>query len=341
MLQASYEEPVPHNALHNAADGAVASAACDAAAQSDADTRTVAALASGEAASDILVSGEVVENDAGGPRLAIDVTPFDESGRVHPFDGNVSLMILSPGANGTKQSVGRWDFNAKEVHASIDPSANEPTMRFHVELPAGTAVGNSTQLWVRLVPAEGQKQLAHANVDLTRPGVFSSQTNKIWKSEESVLAASYEEPVDRVAELTESPDTPATMNEGTWATAAPGRPANLAQDLASPTQGCAHVEPADSAAGVGKHCGARSEASLRQTARRNQSIAIGRKNGRASSRADRYESRASSTPRALGRGTLRQCTTQRGGETELVCYSLDEGCAFALLSRRAPIGGRW
>ena len=228
VLQASYEEPVPNTEPQQTPpDGAFASATVVSPQTShDAPTQ------------DILVSGEVVENDAGGgPRMAIDVTPFDESGRVQPFEGNVSLMILAPDANGKKQSVGRWDFKPKEVQASVDPNANEPTMRFHVEVPAGTPFGKATELWVRLVPIEGPKQLAHANVDLTRPGVFSSQTNKIWKSEETVLAASYEEPVESAEPAIESMAPSGTLVEGIWATATPNRPANLTQDLASPTQG--------------------------------------------------------------------------------------------------------
>ena len=61
---------------------------------------------------EILLTGEVVANDdGGGPRLAIEVVPFDATGRVESFDGKVSLMLLVPmtGACAAKSGpLGLW-----------------------------------------------------------------------------------------------------------------------------------------------------------------------------------------------------------------------------------------
>lgn len=182
---------------------------------------------SSESASNVLLSGEVVANDAGGgPRLMVDVIPFAASGRVEVFDGSVSLMLLANDDDGRQRSIGRWDFGPHDVRTAIDTNTSEPTMRFYVELPAGTPAGEATQLWVRLVPQSGPKLLAHANIDLAQPGVFSSRTDKLWPTEETVLAASY-------VEETSTPvtDVAATMNDGAWATAQPGKPANLPPEM--------------------------------------------------------------------------------------------------------------
>jgi len=193
----------------------------------DSSPRVLAALhndpTESETSSNVLLSGEVVANDAGGgPRLMVDVVPFDASGRVEAFDGSVSLMLLTSGGDGRQQSIGRWDFGPNDVRAAIDTSASEPTIRLYVELSAGATVSEATQLWVRLVPRDGAKLLAHANVDLAQPGVFSSRTDKLWPTEETILAASYVE-----ESSTPASDVAATMSEGDWAIAQPGKPANL------------------------------------------------------------------------------------------------------------------
>ena len=207
-----------------------------------------------ETSTSVLLSGEVIANKSGGgPRLMIDVVPFAQSGRVQPFDGTASLMLLANG-DGSQHNLGRWDYSEADVRAATQLIASEPTVRFFIELPADTPVSGATQLWLRLIPRDGGKLLAHAKVDLTRPSVFSSNSNQIWPSEESVVAAGYvakpgnsssSPSKSQVAEspLPESPsaessnaesagaETPsdirATTVEGKWAVAAPGKPANL------------------------------------------------------------------------------------------------------------------
>ncbi|HEX5471172.1 MAG TPA: hypothetical protein VFW73_04765 [Lacipirellulaceae bacterium] len=172
--------------------------------------------------SGVLLSGEVVANDnGGGPRIVIDVQPRESSGRDAPFDGHVSLMLVSVDTDGRQNKLARWDFGPQDVRAAFDAKGNGQTMRFHVELPADTKVGGNTELWVRLAANGGNKLLSHASVDLTRPGVFSSNTDMIRPRDQSVVAASYEQSAAEPGEV------PAPLNEGKWATAAPDKPANL------------------------------------------------------------------------------------------------------------------
>jgi hypothetical protein len=172
-------------------------------------------------APNILLTGEVVANDnGGGPRLVIDLESFDQSGRSAPFDGNVSLALLTS-EGGVQCRLARWDFGPDDVRSAVDATASEPTMRFLVELPAGTRVDGATELWAKLAPTDGAKLFSHAKVNLAKPGAFSSRSDKVWASEESVVAASYVDasamPIDAVA----------TINESKWSTAKPGKPAIL------------------------------------------------------------------------------------------------------------------
>jgi hypothetical protein len=201
VQQASYDAPIERRAGN-----------VDASAQVDADP---------VASTDVLLSGEVVANEnGGGPRLVIDVESFDQSGRSTPFDGNVSLALVAS-FGGTQQRLARWDFGPDDVRSAVGASASESTMRFMVELPSDTKVDGATQLLARLRPTNGGSILSHAKLDLSKPGLFSSRTDKIWASEESIVAASYDEPAS------EQPEPAPAMNEGTWATAVPGKPAIL------------------------------------------------------------------------------------------------------------------
>jgi hypothetical protein len=173
------------------------------------------------ASPDVLLSGEVVANDSGGaPRLLIDIESFDKSGHTAKFDGNVSLALLTSDG-GVQRRLARWDFGPEDVRAAIDTTASEPTMRFRVELPAGTKADGATELWAKLAPTGGVRLFSHAKLSLAKPGVFSSCTDKLWASEESVVAASYVATSTRPAEIT------ASINESEWSTAKPGKPAIL------------------------------------------------------------------------------------------------------------------
>jgi hypothetical protein len=200
-----------------------------------------------ETAGDVLLSGEVVQNsDGGGPRLAVDIEPFDRSGKNQPFDGSISLMLVATGG-GVPSNLGRWDFGPEDVRAALDSGSSEPVIRFHIELPAGTDVHGSKELWVRLAPTSGEKLLCHARVDLSEPGVFSSKANKLWASEESVVAASYVELSPQLADIA------ATVKESNWAVAQPGRPANLAPESDRVAGGWkASKEPLPEIAGASK-----------------------------------------------------------------------------------------
>jgi hypothetical protein len=226
---ASYEAPSTGKTTES--KSSVYSAAENTAGQSGSDRPSqVMPIMSAE----VLLSGEVVANDDGAPRLAIDVQTFDEAGHAVRFDGTASLAIVNS-ANGVQQRLARWDFGPDDVRAAADPNAGDPAMHFRVELPVGTKIEGKNELLVRLVPTTGASLLSHARLDLSKPGLFSSRTDKIWQSNDSVMAASYNEPATEAETGADDPAPP--INEGAWATAAPGKPANLPADNGEPSAG--------------------------------------------------------------------------------------------------------
>jgi hypothetical protein len=122
----------------------------------------------------VWLHGEVLVNeDHGGPRLVVDVETFDSSSTAVPFEGTLSLMLLEPNGEDEQHSLARWDFSAEDVQAAADP-ANTSALRFYLELPADTECTEPAEIWVRLMPADKDKLLTHAEINLAKPGKFSS-----------------------------------------------------------------------------------------------------------------------------------------------------------------------
>jgi hypothetical protein len=170
--------------------------------------------------------GEVVEGDPGaGPRLVVNVEIIDEAGSGAISAGEVSLMLLAQNGKRGQQSLARWDFGNEDIQAAKQDAAEERIMQFYLELPAETPRLESTELWARLVPSEGEKLLARASVDLRRPGLFASMEGSERTEEvrdEPAIAA------DGNAEAAGFPARiAASLIEGDWTIARPGEPANL------------------------------------------------------------------------------------------------------------------
>jgi hypothetical protein len=177
--------------------------------------------------------GEVHASQAGGgPRFVVNVEPLDEL-ETGPFEGEASLMLLAPKKPRHQQRLARWDFGGEDVKTAREDAGDDHALRFYLELPATTPIDPSTELWVRLVPRDGEKLLAHTKVDLSLPGRFASSTasgmNEMTgrlgqgpgMSRESRVDAPGAPPI-----RTQDGDT-ASLLEGDWSIARPGQPANL------------------------------------------------------------------------------------------------------------------
>lgn len=163
----------------------------------------------------VLVRGDVLPDDGqSGPRLLVDVEPLGASGGPAEFAGELSLMILD--TTGDKpQGIARWDFSPDQLAELLgeDPG---PTMEFPLQLPADTPTRQPLEIWARLVPAGGEKVLAHAELHLNRPGEFSSvRPQPVVLQEETAQQVAEEEPANKVAnEIVESESV--ALSAGDW-----------------------------------------------------------------------------------------------------------------------------
>jgi len=167
----------------------------------------------------VSLHGEVVANESGGgPRLAVDVEPLDTAGRGIPFNGELSLMLLARQPDGGEQSLARWDYGPDDVASALDSEAGRHVMRFYLELPPDTPIADNSQIWVRLVPPGRDKVLAHAPIQLDRPGQFASHVEEPTATPIPVSIA-------------------ANLIESEWTIARPGQPANLPKKDDDPSGG--------------------------------------------------------------------------------------------------------
>ena len=181
-----------------------------------------------------------------------------------------------------------------------------------------TPVGEATRACgCGSMPSDGAKLLAHAKVNLTQPGVFSSNGGtRFGQSEETVVAASYEEPAAPPAPSTDVATT--SMTEGDWAIAEPGKPANLpAEASMTPAKRLASVERTDSA-GDGERCRGSRRAKRRQQAARAKSRPRSRRRHR--NRLPRIRPSSGRDGRLSGPATSGE---SRGDAAELVGDAVD------------------
>jgi hypothetical protein len=170
---------------------------------------------------DVLLRGEVLANDGGGPRLVVDVQRLDPVGGAVKFDGTISLMLLARDDKDQPQNLARWDFDVDDVRSAVDPSAGEHGMRFYLELPADTPIGQATEIWVRLLPRDGMKVLAHTRVNLQQSSAFSSGIADPPRAPALAVAShSTTTPHD-------ASDSKSNLGTGEWTTARPGQLRNL------------------------------------------------------------------------------------------------------------------
>jgi hypothetical protein len=212
IATASYTESIN-------SDGEAASAAVEKAAQQSTTTDNPP--------NPVSLRGEVIANDSGGgSRLMVDVERLNPSGQGTEFDGKLSLLLLERSEDNIPQNLARWDFSADDVQSAAEPSAGEHAMRFYLELPADTPDSHASEIWVRLLPRDGKKLLAHADIDLRQPGEFASQrvAPSITTTQTAPTKASSQN-------LDDSSSVPSTADsnagKGEWTTARTGPIADL------------------------------------------------------------------------------------------------------------------
>jgi hypothetical protein len=194
-------------------------------------------VASAPAVSDVWLHGEVVANQTGGgPRMLVKVEPLDAEGRPIAFSGPLSLMLMGPVEGGVQVPVARWDYRPQDVRAALSADGDGKTIQFHLELPPDTPTSDGTQLWVRLLQRQGAKLLAHADIKLQEPGLFSSRSEvrsdhaagSPLDADTAPMVATAGE--DGGAMPTGTASASSEVFDGGWTIARPGQPGGITKD---------------------------------------------------------------------------------------------------------------
>jgi hypothetical protein len=197
---------------------------------------------------EVWLRGEVVANETGGgPRILVEIEPLDAKGRATAFNGPLSLMLMAPAEGGVPVPVARWDYRPQDVRAAVQVNGDGKTIQFHLELPPDTPTSEETQIWVRLLKRGGAKLLAHADIKLGEPGLFSSRAETgrddgkpfgaIRDAAPMAATANEEGAIARQAGgrslATGETAVNSEMIDGGWTIARPGQPAGIPKDAAT------------------------------------------------------------------------------------------------------------
>jgi hypothetical protein len=179
----------------------------------------------GEVATAVVLRGEVeLDDQTDGPRVLAEVEPVDDAGQLVNFRGRLSLMVLDPVAIEREQQLARWDFEPKDLGQLAKRAKHGTSFEFPLQLPAEVPKDRPLELWVRLLPEDGEKVLGRTTLDLSRAGRFASvevkpATKKTGSSPVRVATA----------ESDVKPERPAThhridtdVRQSGWQTARPG-----------------------------------------------------------------------------------------------------------------------
>jgi len=165
----------------------------------------------------VAVLGEVVtKNGANGPRVLVEVVPLDAAGESTEFEGELSVMFLAPGADDAR-ALARWDFSAEELPQFVRQSAAGTSFAFPLQLPPKTPTQKPLELWVRLVPSEGDKLLGRTSIDLGRPGRFASDEPQSAEPVAQAASAVVRSPCPSAVQV-----EPRMYEDNGWSVALPG-----------------------------------------------------------------------------------------------------------------------
>ena len=150
----------------------------------------------GKAATAVVLRGEVrLDDRKSGPRVLVEVVPVDDEGRPAEFRGRLSLLVLDPTAREREQQLARWDFQPDELEPMAKQDERGTSFEFPLQLPAEAPTNRPLELWVRLMPEDGEKLLGRTTMDLSRAGQFASVEVKPTKLKpESILVATADRP---------------------------------------------------------------------------------------------------------------------------------------------------
>lgn len=127
----------------------------------------------------VVVHGEVqidvakADEENSGPRVLLNVEPVDADGKCVAFHGSVSVLVLDAAAPEKQRQLARWDFSPDDL-AEVAGEAANGSYVLPLQLPIESPKNRPLELWVRLLPEDGEKLLGRTTMDLSRSGRFAS-----------------------------------------------------------------------------------------------------------------------------------------------------------------------
>ncbi len=171
----------------------------------------------------VSLNGEVRLNDAeSGPRVLLQVAAVSDDGQSTELDGTLSLLVLDPAAREEEQQLARWDFDTDELQSLAKHSKTGRSFQFPLQLPVDSPTDRPLELWVRLMPADGEKLLGRTTLDLGRAGQFASVEAKPAKPSRPAVKLTSAEETGKPFQRDVIRKQDFVVEQNGWQTAKPG-----------------------------------------------------------------------------------------------------------------------
>jgi hypothetical protein len=121
---------------------------------------------------EVQVGSRDSDPEAVGPRVLLNIEPVDDQGAPLEFHGRMSLLVLDPAAADKQRQLARWDFSNQQLAELATPA--DQGYELPLQLPIESPTNRPLELWVRLLPEDGEKVLGRTTLDVGRPGKFAS-----------------------------------------------------------------------------------------------------------------------------------------------------------------------
>lgn len=123
---------------------------------------------------EVLVDANAPDTDDSGPRVLLNVAPVDGEGQRVAFHGKLSVLVLDPAAPEKSRQLARWDFAPDDLADMTGGLESSSGFELPLQLPTESPRTRPLELWVRLLPEDGEKLLGRTTMDLSRSGRFAS-----------------------------------------------------------------------------------------------------------------------------------------------------------------------
>ncbi|MHB1033060.1 MAG: hypothetical protein ACYC35_02185 [Pirellulales bacterium] len=118
----------------------------------------------------LLTGGFNTDGKPGDQGVTAVVEPRDSNGDLVNAPGAVSVVVVDPTLEGSRQRVARWDFTADQTASHFRQTALGKGLHLELPWPNRPPTNGHLKLYVRYQTRDGRKLIAQRDIDIDAPG---------------------------------------------------------------------------------------------------------------------------------------------------------------------------